>query len=262
MIQSTIFYQDGSRGRWGKWAVMIQNFRIFSFSTDIFVLLTVKHSSAIKSEAIILRMKGHSLGEISKLLSVPRGTIRSWVFAVDLSETAKKRIEGLRIAAREKGQRVLLEKRRNKALKIQEKVSNDLLKIDFSQANCRLLCSFLFWAEGGKKENNVSFVNSDPQMIEIFVLFLRKGWNIDESKFRCLIHFHQYHSEGALKKFWSSVTKIPIDQFTKSYLKKNTGINKKEGYKGCLHIRYYNSQIAQELTTLYNTASQVLRGVG
>jgi len=76
---------------------------------------------------------------------------------------------------------------------------------------------------------------------------------VDETKFRALIHLHEYHDESKQKKFWSDITKISENKFQKSYLKINTGKRIKENYPGCISIKYYDAKIFKELKALYKS---------
>lgn len=92
-------------------------------------------------------------------------------------------------------------------------------------------------------------------MIFTFISLLRKSFTVDESKFRALVQLHEYHEENKIINFWSKITKIPVSQFTKSYLKPNTSKVIRKDYKGTLRIVYYNSQIAHELKAIYNAVT-------
>ncbi|MEX1123646.1 MAG: hypothetical protein WEC81_00495 [Patescibacteria group bacterium] len=146
---------------------------------------------------------------------------------------------------------------------IAEDVYSKLKTIRFDNTLHRLLGSILFWAEGGKSlSDSVAFINSDPEMIKVFLINLRKSFVLDEGKFRALIHIHEYHDDQQLKAYWSKLTDIPVKQFSKSYLKTNSGPRRKNNYMGCLRIRYYDARIALELRTYYNMYSKLLRDVG
>ncbi len=70
---------------------------------------------------------------------------------------------------------------------------------------------------------------------------------IDESKFRVMMHLHSYHVEANEKRFWAKVTGIPESKFLKTFQKKESGINKKEGYRGCVQIKYFDVSIKRTL---------------
>lgn len=51
----------------------------------------------------------------------------------------------------------------------------------------------LYWGEGAKKNtHSVDFANSDPDMIIVFIKFLRNIYHINEEKFR--IYLYSYNS--------------------------------------------------------------------
>lgn len=97
-------------------------------------------------------------------------------------------------------------------------------------------------------------------MVVTFLKLIREGFLIDESKLRVLVHIHEYHNNDEIKFFWSSVTKIPLNQFHKSYLKPHTGKRIKEGYMGCVNINYFDSQVARQIKVLYNMFADTLTG--
>lgn len=123
----------------------------------------------------------------------------------------------------------------------------------------KLYCALLWWCEGNKQLSYVRFTSSDPTLIANYLLVLRKGFTIDESKLRVLIHLHAYHDEKKQKSFWDEITKIPLSQFHKSYQKTNTGIRTHNNYQGCIAVSYYDAKIAKELEAIYNAFT--LRGI-
>lgn len=226
--------------------------------------MTAKYSSEIRITAKKLRGYGYSYAEIAAQLQVPRGTIRSWVYDVALQASALQRLAELRSANREKALQVqeslrFARKTRLK-LRVATEVQNHLAA--WQKSDKKIWCALLFWAEGSKSGSALTFTNSDPAMIRLFLYLLRAAFTIDERKLRVLLHTHDYHDTAELQTYWSSVTGIPESQFNRSYTKPNTGINKRLGYKGTARIRYYDVRIAQELTALYNTLAEIPRGVG
>lgn len=129
--------------------------------------------------------------------------------------------------------------------------------------HCRLYTAILFWCEGSKiDKSGVRFINSDPLLIKTFLCLLRKGFIIEENRFRLLIHLHKYHDEDAQKLFWSSITHIPLKQFNRSYIKKNTGKRIRANYPGCLAIYYNDAKLAREIKAIFKEfARKVTAGV-
>ncbi len=201
--------------------------------------------------SIQLRAQGLSIKEISKRLGVSKGSVSLWVKDVVLDEKALKILEQKAKVGVAKGL-LNIQKKRELSLGNQHNaIKEEIEKMNFSAQMFKLLCSFLYWGEGGKTGSSLSFINSDPELINTFLFLLRESFSLDERKFRCLIHVHEYHNEGELKKYWSELTQIPVSQFTKSYFKKNSGKNIHEEYKGTLKIKYYDASIFRELKVLY-----------
>ncbi len=116
-----------------------------------------------------------------------------------------------------------------------------------------LCASILFWCEGSKRHlSSIGFTNSDPQMIKMFLHAIRKAFELDEKKFRIVLHLHDYHEDEKQKEFWSMITDIPLTQFTKSYRKPNTQIRKRDGYQGCVSLKYFDARLAKKLDAVYH----------
>lgn len=174
----------------------------------------------VKKNALTLRKQGYSLSEISRRLSISQSTASLWLGGVKLSEKARRRIDNLSVQGRQKSVEICRKKREVEDIKIAEKV-----KKHFSvcrEIDPKIACALLYWGEGTKYDgnNSVSFMNADPEMIRYFLHAFRNSFSLDEKKFRALVHLHEYHDVDKQIRFWSSITKIPISQFNKSYLKK------------------------------------------
>ncbi len=189
-----------------------------------------------------------------------KSTASLWLKNVDLDNNAKIRIERNRSQARLKAGQTI--KNKVKARQHELSVFANKMVSELNILNdirlCKLLCSFLYWGEGNKTGYRIGFTNSDPDMIRTFIRLFRQSFILNESKFRALIHIHEYHNESEIKNYWSRITNIPISQFTKSYLKPHTGKNIRLGYKGTLRITYSDTRIVDELKAVYNELAKSL----
>lgn len=210
------------------------------------------HDINLITEAKRLRYQAYSYGEISKKLKIAKSTAYLWVKKVELDEKAIKELNKKNVLARLKGLKVLKENREQRKKNIKKLAMMSVNNIKFNRGIKKLLCSFLYWGEGSKNTNSLIFTNSDPIMIKAFLTLLRSSFELKESKFRGLVHIHEYHNEKEIKNYWSKITNIPLSQFSKSYLKPHTGKNIREGYEGTISIRYYDYKIALELGFIYN----------
>ena len=104
----------------------------------------------------------------------------------------------------------------------------------------------LYWGEGFKKNaQSVSFANSDPLMVRIFVKFLRTIYRVDESRLRYLIYCYTNHKIEELTTFWSSLTQIPKSQFQKPYIRRNGGNKHNKMKYGVVHVVYSDTRLIQ-----------------
>jgi predicted transcriptional regulator len=220
------------------------------------------YSTKLHTKAVTLRKKGFSIKEVARLLNLSTSTTSLWLRKINLDCKATERLEGRKRLGRINS---ALTKQRKKELitkKIEEATQKSILNNSFDPDYCRILCSLLYWAEGSKSSPSyVSFINSDPNMISVFLKLLRISFKIEEPKLRALIHLHEYHKEKEIKKFWSEITNISLDRFSKSYLKPHSGKRIKLGYMGSIRIRYYDAKVALELRSTYNTLTNHFRGV-
>jgi hypothetical protein len=207
-----------------------------------------------KEKAEKLRTRGYSLSEISHILKIYKSTASVWLKDIELNQKAQKRLEKRHILGQYKAMQTVKIKRDLIKNKIDEISVHSIKNIKLNKELYKLLCSFLFWTEGGKSTDSyVFFTNSDPKMVATFVKLIRNSYELDESKFRALVHIHKYHDEKEIKNFWSKITDFPLAQFSKSYQKPNTGKRIRDNYMGTIRIRYYDYKIALELRSLYNT---------
>lgn len=214
----------------------------------------------IKERAITLRRRGYSLKEISELLKIAKSTASVWLANIALSTNAQKRLAQKQILGQYKT--VLLKRRQKNLLrKANEAKAYEVIKnIPFSKEYIKLCCALMWWCEGNKNSSFLRLTSSDVTLIRNFLSLLRKGFMLDESKFRALVHLHAYHNDYKQKRFWSQVTEIPLGQFHKSFQKNNSGKRTKENYPGCIAVTYYDARIAKELEALYNVFTKS-RGV-
>ena len=110
----------------------------------------------------------------------------------------------------------------------------------------------MYWCEGTKIKRGevLGFTNSDPLVIASFLKLLREGFSIDEQKLRATLHIHDYHNADAQLRFWSKVTTIPLSRFHRPYRKPHTGVRTREGYQGCISIRYLNVDFGRRLEAI------------
>lgn len=180
-----------------------------------------KLSKTLKNKAIRLRLRGRSYNEIRRILGIAsKGTLSCWFKDLELPFNAKKRLENNIEFARKHGL-FAFNDRRTKAINIENAQIRSMAfkKVPkLSYKNLFLIGIALYWGEGYQSEKNkkalyVSFVNSNPFMITLFLRFLREILKIKDEKIKAHIRIHpNIHQEQAVK-FWHKVTRLPCDRF-------------------------------------------------
>lgn len=97
----------------------------------------------------------------------------------------------------------------------------------------------LYAGEGAKGDGAVCFANSDPRMISFFCAWLRRFFDIDESRLRVRLYLHEELDLEAAVTFWSNLTRIPTSQFNKPYRAvADASIRRSKHPMGCPAIVY------------------------
>ncbi len=199
-------------------------------------------------KALFLRQNGKSIRQIAKLLKISPSTASKWCKHIKLSPkqqefllNSESRTSHLR--------RLAKQSHRNKLLRVKELTSEAKAEIKHLNKNELFLTGLaLYWAEGFKslKEGRVGFCNSDPKMIKFFIKWLKRSFDIKPEDLILRAEFnesHEYRKEE-IEKFWSKTTRIPKEQFERSFYHKSIWLKRyenPENYYGVLRIRVRKS---------------------
>ena len=115
-----------------------------------------------------------------------------------------------------------------------------------NEKQLKTIGTILYWGEGYKTEKSkgIDFTNSDPQMIDIFICFLRNICGVDESRLRVLLYCYSDQDPKRLIKFWSKLTGIQESQFSRPYIRsKNNNVTENKMKYGLIHIRYMDKKL-------------------
>lgn len=131
-------------------------------------------------------------------------------------------------------------------------------KINKNTERLKIIGAMLYWGEGYKgNETNpaprVDFANSDPDMITLFIKFLRNTFVLDESKFRVLLYCYSDQNIENLITFWSKCIKIPKSQFTQPYVRSDFRIDGNKMEYGLIHIRYHDKKLLLEIKKMIDS---------
>ena len=173
-----------------------------------------------RQEAFQLRLSGKSYNEIARILDVSKGSLSLWFKDLRLSKVAQKLLEGKMRFARERG---LFEnnRRRTQNIKIENKevrqiATNEIKPL--SRYELLLIGAALYWAEGYNRQEKIpspliSFGNSNPDMVVLFLRFLREVMQIPEERLRPVVQIHHNIKPKSAISFWAKITNIPKERF-------------------------------------------------
>ena len=135
---------------------------------------------------------------------------------------------------------------------IKSKVVDRLLEgsVVLSETEQLRICALaLYWGEGAKslRARVVDIVNSDPAVIKIFLRFLREIVRVNEQKLRVYLYCFSDQDIGELLRFWSSELRIPLEQFTKPYVREAGEFRTRKMPHGVVHLRYNDKKLLERL---------------
>lgn len=180
-----------------------------------------------KNKALSLRRRGESITEISEKLNVPKSTIGVWCRNVRLGRKQIERLAKRQKSGSYKGRMKFLERVRKDRLFQTNKLKQEGLA-EIKNINKRDLFVAgiaMYLSEGATSENNeeVSFTNSDYRA----VLFMKKWFEeicgILNDRFVIQVRINKVHKDkiAVTEKYWSKITSIPLNQFSKTILIKS-----------------------------------------
>ena len=122
-------------------------------------------------------------------------------------------------------------------------------KLTAKQKRLRTAGLMLYWAEGAKHRTRVDLANTDPNLVLVFLRFLREICGVAESRLRGSLFVYEGQDIKEIRCYWSQLTGIPEAQFTKAYVSRfrTTRTRKRVLPHGVVHIRYSDKRLLQHL---------------
>lgn len=169
-----------------------------------------------RAEARRLRRLGWSVREIERHLGVSRSSASLWVRDVPLTEEQIAELHSR--SATSPGQlagaaaNAALGRARRRSYQLEGRArvrTGDPLHL----AGC-----MLFWAEADKHRNGVRLANSDPDLLQLFVVFLRSCYDADVSRIAvsCNLFADHLERQQQIEDFWLRTLGLPKSCLRKS----------------------------------------------
>jgi hypothetical protein len=113
-----------------------------------------------------------------------------------------------------------------------------------TDTNLKIAGLMLYWAEGTLLGNTVDLANSNPEIIKIFMRFLREICGVKEERLRIYVYAYEHQDITSIMHFWSKITNVPLTQFTKPFIRKdNVNLSKRILPYGLIHVRYNDKKL-------------------
>ncbi|QNE76890.1 hypothetical protein F0344_21760 [Streptomyces finlayi] len=198
----------------------------------------------LREQARELRLQGMTYDQIQVELGCSKSSVSLWVR--DLPKPAPRTREAASAIAK-KGWAATLERREVERKQTQEAARKETAPL--SDRELFLLGVGLYWAEGTKskphrRQERVSFINSDPDMIGVYLAWLRL-LGVTTERLRFHVHIHESADAAEAERFWREFVHADSSRFGKTSLKThNPKTNRKnvgENYRGCLVIHVLQS---------------------
>ncbi len=197
-----------------------------------------------------LRAQSWTLMDIAKELGVSKSSVSLWVRDVDFVPRPRNRGHGLR-----KPHPMHIAK----LAEIERCRREGLERIGLlSEREFLVLGLALYAGEGSKTGSRLCFANSDPRLILLFVMWLRRFFDVDESKFRIKLYLHEGLDVDAAIAFWSELTGIPADQFHKPYRAiADESIRRTKHVMGCPGVAYHSTVYLRRVMGLIEAVTSI-----
>lgn len=183
-----------------------------------------------------LRARSWTLQEIADELDVSKGSVSLWVRDVDFEPRPRNRGHS---SNRPHPLHV------RKLAEIERcRIEAEELIGDLSDRDLELFCLALYAGEGAKADGPVKIANTSVELMRTFVTWLRRSFQIDETRLRVVLYLHADLDLDAATDYWSNALDVSPDQFTKPYravVDETRRTNRHE--HGCATLTYHSRSI-------------------
>lgn len=159
-----------------------------------------------------LRRRGWTMADIARELEVSTSSVSLWTRDVEFTPRPRR---NRNFGSRSRGPNAL---QRRKQAEIDAMNAAGIAEVSkLSERDLLIAGIALYAGEGFKTDGSVGFANTDAQQIKLFMTWLRRFFEIDETRVRLRLYLHRGLDLDAAERFWSDLTGIPRSQFGKPY---------------------------------------------
>ncbi|MDQ3737969.1 MAG: helix-turn-helix domain-containing protein [Actinomycetota bacterium] len=196
-----------------------------------------------------LRAQSWTLLDIATELGVSKSSVSIWVRDVEFAPNPRRR------ARRPRPSSLLV----RKLAEIERLNAEGVVEIGTMTDREFLIAGVALYAgEGFKGDGPVGMANTDPRLLKMFVTWLRRNFEIDESRLRVRLYLHEGLDLEAAERFWRELLGIPRTQFRKPYRAvPDSTIRSTRHPLGCPGVTYSCSRTHRRVMGLVRALSSI-----
>ncbi|MGI5528549.1 hypothetical protein ACQEVX_14410 [Streptomyces syringium] len=193
----------------------------------------------MKARARELRRAGKTYDEIVAELGVSKSSVSLWVRDLPKPSKTAEQMHAMREARWAPHRREQAFIRRQTKLDAAHEIGR------MTDRELFLIGVGLYWSEGSKSkpyrlQETVTFINSDPTMIQVYLTWLALlGVKSERVQYRVMIH--ESADVAGAERYWAELVGADVITFSRTTLKKHNPKtvrkNVGESYRGCLVVR-------------------------
>lgn len=197
-----------------------------------------------------LRKQGCSVREIAARLEVSRGSVSRWVRAVPLTSD-QQRVLKLRNPA-VTGHLAGAETNKRKGEERREKWRQEG-RLQAKEADwLHVAGCMLYWGEGDKSRNMAGMSNSDPELLKLFLRFLKECMGVEDANIS--VRLHVYTDRASVEEseaFWLKILGLPPKSLRKTVVnnvsRASKGKRKRSLKHGTCRLLVTKTEIVQKI---------------
>ncbi len=187
------------------------------------------------TQAVRLRKKGWSYNFIAKKLQVSKSTLSNWLRNIPYTpnKATIKRIKAgpAKSAMKRKQQKI-------ERIKIAHQLAHRELGI-LNKRDLWMLGIGLYLGEGSKKFEEARVANADPKIIRLLIAWFVTVCKVPKENIQLRLYAYPDTNVKKVLKYWSGITKLSLQAFTKVIIDKRTDKKAKKWSalpNGTIHI--------------------------
>lgn len=205
----------------------------------------------LKPKAQELRTAGYSIKDIAFKLGISKSTASIWCADIVLSPAQLRKLHQKRIAGGAKGRLIGMQfHKKQKEEKINFFKGQGLKATRFvNNQDIFMVGLGLYMGEGNKSGNKFQFTNSNPMLVKIMLLWLKRSFRVSKDRIYCRVLINGSHVDRTkeVEQRWSKLLGIPEKQFRKTVLIKSKSKKVYENRKTHLGTLVLRVQRSSEL---------------